>query len=610
MNRIKRFTAFLLIMGAMLSLCSFAQATEGYPEIDARDNSQEEAAAKITVTPASESFKENNGHITMAVTIKNGTGNALTLAGIQPSDGAIVSAYVSPSVPGTPGVAITIPAGSSNVVTITAKLDSSDNSTGNLIFLFNYNDENGTNVASANCKDIKIIRTASQQTNSSDSDDSTIDDSGSFTDQPTEDTEFRIRTSSVDPSGMTVSTPSGDYGEELTIRLPLVCTKGYVYDVKVTPVLSTDVEKFPFDIDLVDYTLCYSGYMNAGQVIEFMYPMRLSKKATVGVKQVDFTVTYRNGEGELKSGTVSLFVNVRKGLTATNEDASPSVPRLIIESYSLSSDKIYAGETFDLNFDLRNTSSSENIQNIQIRVKDADATATIVPASGGSNSLYVSKISRGESSSQKISLQTAPDAEAKAYTLSLEFTYEAASTNASHTTTETISIPILQKIRLKCDDPVIYDDMGWVGSACSMYVRMYNMGRSSVYNCMVDVEGPGLKMEESYFGGTLAPGSTLSADFSVIPSEAGDIQGTIIISYEDVYGEPGEERLPFTLYVEDPAAMMPTTMEEEFMVEPEPVKKGMPWWGWVLGAGAVGGGGTMGVKALRKRRERMLEEDI
>ncbi|MBQ2985052.1 MAG: hypothetical protein IJD61_01385, partial [Clostridia bacterium] len=360
----------------------------------------------------------------------------------------------------------------------------------------------------------------------------------------------------------------------------------------------------------VDYTLCYPSSMNAGQVIEFMYPLRLSKKATVGVKQVDFTVTYRNGEGELKSGTVSLFVNVRKGLTATSEDATSSVPRLIIESYSLSSDKIYAGETFDLNFDIRNTSSSENIQNIQIRVKDSGTTATIVPANGGSNSLYVSKISKGESSSQKVSLQTAPDAEAKAYTLSLEFTYEAASTNAAHTTTETISIPILQKIRLKCDDPVIYDDMGWVGSGCSMYVRMYNMGRSSVYNCMVDVEGQGLKMEESYFGGTLAPGSTLSADFSVIPSEAGDIQGTIVISYEDVYGEPGEERLPFTLYVEDPAAMMPDPMEEDMMMEPEPEKKGLPWWGWAIGAGALGGGGTVGVKALRRRRERMLEEDI
>ena len=583
MNRIKRFTAFMLIMGAMLSLCSFAQA-------------EETASDNISVKANDRVFAENSGSLIMTVEIKNANAFPVKLAAVQPSGGAIVSAAASDATPGNDEGIIEIPANSTKAINVNAALAASGNSSGALTFLFNYENGSNTLVASSDCTDFSITRTpvATQAPEET----------------PTADTEFRIRTSSVDPAGVPVSTPSGDYGEDLTLRLPLVCTKGYVYDVKVTPVLSTDVEKFPFDIDLVDYTLCYPGSMNAGQVIEFMYPLRLSKKATVGVKQVDFTVTYRNGEGELKSGTVSLFVNVRKGLTATSEDAASSIPRLIIESYSLSSDKIYAGETFDLNFDLRNTSSSENIQNIQIRVKDADTTATIVPASGGSNSLYVSKISRGESSSQKISLQTAPDAEAKAYTLSLEFTYEAASTNAAHTTTETISIPILQKIRLKCDDPVIYDEMGWVGSGCSMYVRMYNMGRSSVYNCMVDVEGQGLKMEESYFGGTLAPGSTLSADFSVIPSEAGDIQGTIVISYEDVYGEPGEERLPFTLYVEDPAAMMPDPMEEDMMMEPEPEKKGLPWWGWAIGAGALGGGGTVGVKALRRRRERMLEEDI
>lgn len=583
MNKTKRFIAFVLIMGAMLSLCSFAQA-------------EESPSDKISVHANNRVFAENAGSLIMTVEIKNANGFPVKLAAVQPSGGAIVSAAASDATPGNDEGIIEIPANSTKAINVNAALAASGNSPGALTFFFNYNNGSNTLVASSDCTDFSISRTPAQ--------------SDSSAEEPTEDTEFRIRTSSVDPAGETVPTPSGDYGDEITVRLPLVCTKGYVYDVKVTPVLSTDVEKFPFDINMVDYTLSYAGAMNAGQVIEFMYPLRLSKKATVGVKQVDFTVTYRNDQGELKSGTVSVFVNVRKGLAATSEDATASVPRLIIESYSLSSEKIYAGETFELNFKVKNTSSSEGIQNVQIRVKDADTTATVVPASGGSNSLYISKISRGESSSQKLSLQTAPDAEAKAYTLSLEFTYEAASTNASHTTTETIAIPILQKIRLKCDDPVIYDEMGWVGSSCSMYVRMYNMGRSSVYNCMVDVEGQGLKMEESYFGGTLTPGATLSADFSIIPSEAGNIEGAVIISYEDVYGEPGQERLPFTLYVEDPAAMMSDPMEEEMMMESESESKGFPWWGWLLGTGAAAGGGTVGIKALRKRRARSLEDDI
>ena len=77
------------------------------------------------------------------------------------------------------------------------------------------------------------------------------------------------------------------------------------------------------------------------------------------------------------------------------------MPKLIIESYKLSSDKIYAGETFDLEFTIKNTSDSTNLQNVQIHIKDAGETATIVPASGGSNTLYISKIGKGRAAARR-----------------------------------------------------------------------------------------------------------------------------------------------------------------------------------------------------------------
>ena len=71
----------------------------------------------------------------------------------------------------------------------------------------------------------------------------------------------------------------------------------------------------------------------------------------------------------------------------------------------------------------------------------------------------------------------------------MDFSYESASTNAAHTANETIAVPILQKIRLKCDEPTVYDDVSYLDSSTSMSIKMYNMGRSSIYNCIVDVEG-------------------------------------------------------------------------------------------------------------------------
>ncbi len=598
----KRVITIILAMAMALSICSVAYAENGednkpsvtYPDAPTPDN------CSITAKANDRAFQENAGSVNMTIDIENKSNDYdVILAAIQPSGGCIISASGND----------TIPKKSTKAVNITATLASSGNTAGTLTLIFNvpYGDSNNPSyeLVTADCIDFSIVRAPSA------------------TEAPKkEDSEFRIRTSSVDSNGVCVLTPSGDYGDQLEVRLPLTCTNGYVYDLKVTPVLSNDIEKFPFDIDLVDYTLSYPGSIGRGQVVEFLYHLRLSKKATVGVKQVDFNVTYRNDEGDLKSGTVSLFVNVRKGLSPTSDkDTTTSVPKLIIESYKLSSDKIYAGETFDLEFTIKNTSDSTNLQNVQIHIKDAGETATIVPASGGSNTLYISKIGKGQSSSQKVSLQTAPDATAKAYTLNVDFSYESASTNAAHTANETIAVPILQKIRLKCDEPTVYDDVSYLDSSTSMSIKMYNMGRSSVYNCIVDVEGNGLKLEESFFGGTLSAGSTLAADISVIPSEAGDIQGTVVISYEDVYGEPGEERLPFTLHVEDPNAGMENMegMEgmggegmEGGMTDPgmEGGSKGFPWWGWVIGAGALGGGGFFGFKKLKKRRARSLEDDV
>lgn len=599
----KRVITIILAMAMALSVFSVAYAENGEdnkPSVTYPATPPDPNNFGITAMANGRAFQENAGSVNMTINIKNDSTNYdVILAAIQPSGGCIISASGND----------TIPKNSTKAVNITATLASSGNTAGTLTLIFNvpYGDSSNPSygLVTAVCDDFSIVRAPSA------------------TEAPKkEDSEFRIRTSSVDSNGVCVLTPSGDYGDQLEVRLPLTCTNGYVYDLKVTPVLSNDIEKFPFDIDLVDYTLSYPGSIGRGQVVEFLYHLRLSKKATVGVKQVDFNVTYRNDEGDLKSGTVSLFVNVRKGLSPTSDkDTTTSVPKLIIESYKLSSDKIYAGETFDLEFTIKNTSDSTNLQNVQIHIKDAGETATIVPASGGSNTLYISKIGKGQSSSQKVSLQTAPDATAKAYTLNVDFSYESASTNAAHTANETIAVPILQKIRLKCDEPTVYDDVSYLDSSTSMSIKMYNMGRSSVYNCIVDVEGNGLKLEESYFGGTLSAGSTLAADISVIPSEAGDIQGTVVISYEDVYGEPGEERLPFTLHVEDPNAGMENMegMEgmggegmEGGMTDPgmEGGSKGFPWWGWVIGAGALGGGGFFGFKKLKKRRARSLEDDV
>lgn len=231
----KRVITIILAMAMALSICSVAYAENGNdskPTITFPEKRPDSSDVVIKATAENRAFQENAGSVNMTIDIVNNSAYDVILAAIQPSGGCIISASGND----------TIPKNSTKAVNITATLASSGNAAGTLTLLFNvpYGDSNNPSyeLVTADCIDFSIVRAPSA------------------TEAPKkEDSEFRIRTSSVDSNGVCVLTPSGDYGDQLEVRLPLTCTNGYVYDLKVTPVLSNDIEKFPFDIDLVDYTL-------------------------------------------------------------------------------------------------------------------------------------------------------------------------------------------------------------------------------------------------------------------------------------------------------------------------------------------------------------------
>lgn len=588
MKHIRRMLALLLSMSMLLGFVSVVRA----------DGTLEASCSGAV-------FTENEGTVAFNIQVSNKTNEKITVLSVAPTVDGLFAGV-------TLGKTVEIDVNGSQLIPATGILRPGADKNANKTLTVYATSDSGPKIAT--CNDYSVLVTSVTTPQSTPAPESTPDP------------EAKLRLSPVDANGLLVPAPEGDYGEAISVRIPLLCQRSSVYDLKITPVLSNDIEKFPFDIEAVDYMLTYPNSLQPGNIVEFTYNFRLSKKATTGVKQVDFNLSYRTGgdtwsgganAGKLETATISIFVNVKKGLAPSTGDGegAGSTPKLIVESYSISSDKIYAGETFDVTVTLRNTSSSEDIQNLQIGFKDTQEVAKLVPASGGSNTLYIKKIAKGDSVTEVISLQTAPDTEAKAYTLGLDFSYEGASDNKAYTAGETIAIPILQKIRVKFDDPTIYDSEAWVGQSCGMYVRMYNMGKSSLYNCMIEVEGEGLEMEETYFGGNISSGSTMSADFSVIPSVAGEIQGEVVITYEDVYGEPSEERLPFTLMVNEEVTFDDPMMGMEGMDGMEVYGPGMeesgggmPWWGWVLcglGVVALGVGGLM---IYRKKRARHLED--
>lgn len=436
-----------------------------------------------------------------------------------------------------------------------------------------------------------------------------------------------FRLSSFDANGLIVPTAAGKNGGKVQVRLPLLCVDGPVSNIKAVPKLSTSLDEFPFAIEQVDYTIGYNGMISVNQIIEFQFNLRFADKVTAGVKKVDFTITYDRGWASAtgdssESCDISLYVNVTRGYEPAGSEpggeTTAALPKIVVDSYSFSSDKIYAGEDFDLTFTVRNTSNEEETKSILVTVTNNAETGKLTPASG-SNTLYIDKLGKGESKTMTMSIATAPDTEAKAYEIKLEFDYEGTKTRpatlSNGQSSASIPVTIMQKIRLKIEDPTV-DGEPMEGESVPVYFSMYNMGRSSIYNCMVTVEGDGLSMEESFFQGTVAAGSTMRADFSLITATPGQIDGEIVITYEDSLEEKMEERLPLSLYVSEAynPDMYPGEGDPNGMIdtmggmEDPSASGGIPVWVWIAGGVVAAAAVVAVIIILKKKRARALED--
>lgn len=426
----------------------------------------------------------------------------------------------------------------------------------------------------------------------------------------------------LDDNGKPFAAPSGKHGKDVTIQLPFNCVSGPLYDVQISPVVSTDLDSFPFNITQMDYTQELGRAVMSGNNFYFVFQFTISYYATKGVKQVGFTMQYRAGspDAELETQDFRVYLTVTSGYSSGGgstpvETPEPTSipylkPKLIIDGYSVSAEKLYAGDTFTLTFTVRNTSSEQGITNLQLEIKDE--SGVILPANNGSGTMYIDNIPENGSKQLSIDLQSAPDAEAKPYTMAVSMGYDGVKSLESYQSTGDITFSLQQKIRTKCNDVVIYDD-AWVGNACAMYIQFFNLGKGTIYNCQLTLDCEGAELEEPYFGGNLSSGASMNVDFSVIPSVSGEISGYVVISYEDVNGEQMETRAPLDLYVSE--QVVPDYGEDiggDIYVEPEeqqPTGILKYWWVGVIILG-VAAAVTVIVIVSKKRRANKADDEI
>ncbi len=314
----------------------------------------------------------------------------------------------------------------------------------------------------------------------------------------------------------------------------------------------------------------------AGESRSIVLKLKASDQISSSMLTVSADLRYSyDAGGTISSATASEQLNVTANPTS-NSSSSP-VPNLIISDFSFGGSSVAAGEPYDLTFTVRNTGTLA-VENI-VAVINGGECFTI---NGATNTFYYTSIPAGGTKTQTIPLQTLATAKTGAQTVSISFRYEYvdSGSRSSASADISLSIPVYQPDRLEFGTPSLFDT-AYAGMETTITMTYVNKGKGDISNVEAAISGDVDVLQASQYLGNFESGKSGNISFVVTPWNAGDIDLTITITYEDANAETVTKEFPLTLSVmEMPGPIDPIDPDDP--IDPEPTNSGLKWWVWVL----------------------------
>ena len=341
-----------------------------------------------------------------------------------------------------------------------------------------------------------------------------------------------------------------------------------------------------------------------------------SKNYAIGFEIEYETGTVKDGVYDTKSFKQYAGVNVynpdEKKDDESEEDKKTSKPKIIISKYVSDPIMVEAGEKFDLTMTFKNTHPVKSVENVKLYITVDETTeekGNVFTPDNASNTFYIDKIAPKGEVSHTFKMYTVPDAQARTYTIVVNFEYEDSEYN-EYETKELVGINVRQPAELSTSDIVIPTD-GFMGEPVNVMFELYNTGKVKLSNLMIKVEGDNFDTSQSStYIGDFEAGSSDYYEGIFYPNTVGESQGKLIISYENDTGESVEKVTDFTINVSEmDYGMMESEFPEDEVIEEE----GMPAWikiaiGVGIGIAVVAVLIVIIRKIVIKRRERELDE--
>lgn len=359
-------------------------------------------------------------------------------------------------------------------------------------------------------------------------------------------------------------TPVANAGQQVSVVLPVVnMGRTRVKNAVVTPQISSDASKWPFEIETSNYTQTIDrlpgtddGGTDMERRRELTWILKTRKDAPSGYMPLVFDVTYEKDDKSLETIQLTTYVKV-VGTTGKAADGTTSTPRVIVTGFSTDPEVVHAGETFTLTLHMQNTSKATAVKNmlfdIQAASESTDTTyvaAAFLPTAG-SSTIFVDKIAAGATKDISMELEARSDLAQKPYVVNVKMNYEDESVN-SYENTASVSIPVRQEARVDISSVEVMPDSLEVGGEANVMFSIYNIGKTKLYNVSVKFVADSVSGGDTYLG-NIAPGATGNVDAYLTGAAATMDDGTvkIQITYEDESGEAATIEKEMTLFVNE-----------------------------------------------------------
>ena len=175
-------------------------------------------------------------------------------------------------------------------------------------------------------------------------------------------------------------------------------------------------------------------------------------------------------------------------------DSHAITPRVMLSEYSLSSDEIYPGDSFTINFKLKNTSKNP-VMNLKCTVSSDNGEFIPVESTGSS---YVAEIKGEEEIELSVDLTAMKKLAEKSYKLTIKTEYEDWSNKYS--ASDSIYIPIKLKTEVLISETYIAEEEIRLGDNIEIVSTINNIGGADIYKVQAVSSGDNIAEANCYVG--------------------------------------------------------------------------------------------------------------